>query len=822
MQLNWSQAGYDIRITRPGGAKTFSVESSNSILVPWPDAPLVSREQTLVEVRARGTDRSVTAWTQLKVEAALLEAANWTAKAISSTPQEVDAPKRPFLVRKHFTVDSSGPSRLYITALGLYDAEINGKPVSNQVLAPGWQSYSYRQAYQTLDVTDLLQKGNNVITAWVAEGWYAGRLGFLKGARNIWGSAPSLIAQLEVDGKAVVQTDESWEWATGSILLSEIYDGESIETTEPTSAWKPVTVIDRPDVALVAPQAPPVRRTHELKTVEIIITPSGKTILDFGQNLVGWLRWNKQIDGTGTVTIAHAEVLEHGELGTRPLRYAKATDHVKLGGRTQGYEPKFTFHGFRYAQIDGLPRDVQLDDFTAIVVHSDMERTGDFECSHKGITQLHSNVVWGLRGNFVSVPTDCPQRDERLGWTADLMAFAPTASYLYNTSGLLIEWLGDVAFEQLDFGEGRPPVFVPSVPTPVTGFRKRPMPAAIWSDVTTITPVDLYSLNGDLDLLSKQYKSMVDWVAAIPRVGSGLWERVFQFGDWLDPRAPPDAPADGMTDPTLIADIYLVNTIRLVAKVATLLGKSDDAARYESEAAKLLDAFHDEYVSPNGRITSDSQCVYVCSLWFDLYKTEKQRDRWVDQLVYLVRKERFRVGTGFASTPFILLVLAKYRPQVAYRMLQEEECPSWLYQVNMGATTMWERWDSMLPNGDINPGEMTSFNHYAFGSVAAFMHRVIGGLEELEPGWKTISVNPRPGGDITHASTSFLSPSGLVSCKWKLNADRNKLSATVVVPPNTTAEIKVGSTTKTVGSGRWEVEGDWVEDKMPEAIAFNF
>lgn len=261
------------------------------------------------------------------------------------------------------------------------------------------------------------------------------------------------------------------------------------------------------------------------------------------------------------------------------------------------------------------------------------------------------------------------------------MAFAPTASYLYNTSGLLTEWLGDVASEQLDFGEGRPPVFVPSVPTPVTGFRKRPMPAAIWSDVTTITPVDLYSLNGDLDLLNKQYKSMVDWVAAIPRVESGLWERVFQFGDWLDPRAPPDAPADGMTDPTLIADIYLVNTIRLVAKVATLLGKSKDAARYMDEAAKLLDAFHDEYVSPNGRITSDSQCVYVCSLWFDLYKTEKQRDRWVDQLVYLVRKERFRVGTGFASTPFILLVLAKYRPQVAYSMLQEEERPSWLYQV---------------------------------------------------------------------------------------------------------------------------------------------
>ncbi|TXT04811.1 hypothetical protein VHUM_04079 [Vanrija humicola] len=819
--VNWTQAGYDLRVTRPSGTKTFSVESPDSILVPWPDVPLESREKTVVEVRAHGTDRSVTAWAELKVEAALLNAGDWTAKAISSEPQPLDVPKRPFLVRKRFSLASIGAARLYITALGVYEATINGKRVSDHVLAPGWQSYTYRHAYQTLDVTDLLKKGDNEVSAWVGEGWWAGRLGFGGGTRNIWGSSPALIAQLEVDGRAVVQTDGSWEWATGPLPLSEIYDGESVDTAEPLSAWKAVTVMDRPSVPLVSPQAPPVRRTHELKAVEIITTPSGKTIIDFGQNLVGWVRWNKQIDGTGTVSIYHAEVLENGELGTRPLRACKATDHIKLGGTTLGYEPKFTFHGFRYAQVDGFPRDVQIDDFTAVVIFSDMERTGEFKCSHKGINQLHSNVVWGLRGNFVSVPTDCPQRDERLGWTADLMAFAPAASYIYNTSGLITEWLGDVAAEQLDYGQGRPPFVVPNVPTRRFGFRDRPKPTAVWSDATTITPVDMYHHNGDLNLLREQYASMTAWIAAIPRVQSGLWKRVFQFGDWLDPRAPPDAPADGMTDPTLVADIYLINTIRLAAKVAGLLGHTRDAAQYDAEAVKLLDAFHDEYVTPNGRITSDSQCAYVCSLWFDLYKTEKQRDRWVDRLVYLVRKARFRVGTGFASTPFILLVLAKYRPQAAYRMLQEEECPSWLYQVNMGATTMWERWDSMLPNGQINPGEMTSFNHYAFGSVAAFLHRVIGGLDAVEPGWKVISVNPRPGGDITHASASFLSPSGLVSCDWRLSADRSKLSATVVVPPNTIAHVRVGSTAKTVGSGRWEVEGDWVEDEVPEEISLN-
>lgn len=346
---DWQQASYEVNITRSSGSKTFKVDSAESVLVAWPDAPLASRERATVQVTATGVDGSK-ASQEAQVEAALLSPSDWVADAITRTPDaaETDAPKRPFLVRRKFTLKSvPKDARLHITALGIYEASINGQRVGDHVLAPGWQAYSYRLAYQSFDVTELLKAGENVIEAWVGEGWWTGRLGFHKGARNIWGSNPSLIAQLEGGDGVLVKTDKEWEWATGGLLRSEIYDGEEVDTTIPVGAWTPVEIGVRPDTKLVSPQAPPVRRTGHIPPVEIITTPAGKTVIDFGQNLVGWIRWNNQIDGSGTVTIRHAEVMEHGELGTRPLRHAKATDTIVLGGRTEGHEPKFTFHGFR-------------------------------------------------------------------------------------------------------------------------------------------------------------------------------------------------------------------------------------------------------------------------------------------------------------------------------------------------------------------------------------------------------------------------------------------------------------------------------------------
>ncbi|CAK9782435.1 putative alfa-L-rhamnosidase [Cutaneotrichosporon oleaginosum] len=820
---NWEQASYEIAISRSGQSNSFKVESSDSVLVPWPDKPLTSRERASISVTAHGKDGSSAA-AQVNVEAALLQPADWTAQAVSRPTYPDNVAKRPCLLRRRFALETlPKTARLYITAMGLYEATLNGQRIGDHVLAPGWQSYSYRLAYQVFDVAPLLKEGTNELCAWVGEGWWAGRLGFHTGARDIWGTRPALVAQLEAEGKVLAQTDDGWEWAEGPIVGSELYDGEAFDTTLSLTAFKPAEVLPRP-LHLVAPQAPPVRRTAHIPASEIIITPSGKTIVDFGQNLVGWLRWNNQVDGTGTVTIRHAEVLEHGELGTRPLRFADATDTVVLGGKTEGHEPKFTFHGFRYAEVTGFPRAVEKDDFTAVVVHSDFERTAHFESSHKELNQLYSNVVWGLRGNFVSVPTDCPQRDERLGWTADLMAFAPTASMIYDVNGLLSEWLGDVAAEQLDYGKGRPPFVVPNIPLPGQARTDTPPPVAVWSDVTTITPLDIYTTTGDVSLLRDQWRSMKAWIdEGIPRTDAGLWKRVFQFGDWLDPRAPPEDAANGMTDPTLVADAYLIHSVRIAAKVALVLGQEEDQRRYESEAARLLDAFQAEYVSPKGRITSDSQCAYVLALQFRLAKSEEQAEFWAATLERLVRQGIFKVGTGFASTPFVLLALAAHgRLQVAYRMLQEGECPSWLYQVKMGATTMWERWNSMLPSGEINPGEMTSFNHYAFGSVGAFLHQVIGGIRALEPGWKRIAIHPRPGGTLTDAATSFTTPYGEVSCRWVLKGERTRIEATVVVPPNTTAELMIGDQKLAVGSGTHRVEGVWKDESEwpPQPISY--
>lgn len=389
------------------------MESRESVLVPWPDSPLQSREQVTVQVAVTGRDGSTTEWFETRVEAALLLPSDWIAKVVTGREEQEDGTKTPLYFRKRFDLSSTiGSARLYITALGLYKVEINGKPVGDQVLAPGWQSYEFRHALQTYDISALLQPGENEVTATVGEGWWAGRLGFQGGKRNIWGSRLGLLAQLEMDGETVLHTDETWAWTTGKLVKSEIYDGEVLDTTKSLGEWTPVEMLPFPQGCLTSTQAPPIRRTREVPAVEIIRTPAGKTVIDYGQNLVGWLRWNEQFDGTGTVTIRHAEVMEHGELGVRPLRICKATDTVVLGGPTKGYEPSFTFHGFRYAEIDGIPHDtINLEDFTAIVVHTDFERTGTFDSSHKLVNQLYSNVCWGMRGNFLSVPTNCPQRD---------------------------------------------------------------------------------------------------------------------------------------------------------------------------------------------------------------------------------------------------------------------------------------------------------------------------------------------------------------------------------------------------------------------------
>ena len=533
---------------------------------------------------------------------------------------------------------------------------------------------------------------------------------------------------------------------------------------------------------LVSPSGPPVRRIETIRPASITSSPSGATLVDFGQNISGRVRITVRGPAGQEVTLRHAEVLEHGELATRPLRGAAATDNYILAGQdVETYEPAFTIHGFRYVQVDGWPGELTTDAIEAVVCHSDMTPTGSFHCSHDGLNQLHENIRWSMRGNFVDVPTDCPQRDERLGWTGDIQVFAPAASFLYDCRGFLVSWLQDLAAEQRELGTV--PAYVPWVDLffPV-------LPAAAWGDAAVVVPWVLYERSGDVELLRRQYDSMRAWVDQIAELAGEdhLWDEGFQFGDWLDPAAPPDDPGVARTDSALVATAYHAHTARLLARAADVLGHDKDSARYEELAERVVAAFNREFVTPSGRLASDAQTAYALALRFDLLPDASQRTRAASRLSELVRQESYCIGTGFVGTPLVCDALVDGGfVDDAYHLLLQTECPSWLYPVSMGATTVWERWDSMLPDGSINVGEMTSFNHYALGAVADFLHRVVAGIAPAEPGYRTLLVRPRPGGGLTEAEATLRTPYGDASVHWQRPADR--LVVDVVVPAGATA-----------------------------------
>ncbi|KAM0325872.1 hypothetical protein ACHAQA_007175 [Verticillium albo-atrum] len=612
-------------------------------------------------IRATGTEGSATDWATLTLETALLQRSDWHARLISGPAQPEDAPKKPFRVRKVFTANGV-KARLYATAFGIYQVEINGVVVGDDVLSPGWQSYHHRLHYQVFDVSHLLHEGENVIGAYVGEGWYAGRLG-RPGVSNIWGSRPAFLCQLEVDGQTVCRTDSSWDYLDGPVVHSEIYNGETFDTRLDDPTWSQsqglqsnsgkgqATELPYPSAELSTSEAAPVRRVMEIKPQTLITTPSGKKVLDFGQNLVGWIRIESDIHGDGELVIKHAEVLEHGELGTRPLRTAKAQATIKL------------------------------------VISSDLRRTGTFECSHEMINKLHENTVWSMRGNFVSVPTDCPQRDERLGWTGDLQVFAPTANYLFDTTAFLGSWLRDLEADQRDLN-GVVPTIIPAIPIPPRFPERRPM--AIWADAAILTPWDLFTAYGDVQVLETQWSSMVLWLdKGVPRDENGFYTMdTPQYGDWLDPRAPPMLPGHSPTDQYLIANAYLVYITGLAGKIGHILGKPE-ADRYEQQAFVLRHQFREEYISVTGRLASDTQAAYAVALHCGLFSGERELKTARSRLDWMVKWESFKINTGFAGTPIILNVLADNDMlHNAYRMLQEPECPSWLYPVSMGATTI--------------------------------------------------------------------------------------------------------------------------------------
>lgn len=806
---DYAQRAYEIEMVRDGEpAEIVTVDSPEQILVPWPGAPLASRQRASVRVRVRGAG-DWSPWSEPAiVEAGLLAADDWTARFIGPrTLGGIDAPAP--VLRGQLTVPGQVVrARLYATAHGLYRAELNGHRIGDQELAPGWTSYAHRLRYQTYDVTALVRDGDNSLDVLLGNGWYRGRLGF-RGGRAYYGDRLALLAQLEVttaDGTVhMLATDGSWTAGESRVLANDLYDGQRTDLRRPAT---PPTCADLVDVhdedlsRLVGPDGPPVRVTQHLPAVTVTTSPSGRTLVDFGQNLVGWVRLRVRGHDAGhEIVVRHAEVLEDGELGVRPLRTAKATDSYLLPGPDEVVlEPCLTFHGFRYAEVTGVPG-LCAEDVEAVVLGSDLRRTGWFDSSHEPLNRFHDNVVWSLRGNFLEVPTDCPQRDERLGWTGDIQVFAPTASFLFDTTGFLTSWLADLAADQ--HKDGSVPFVVPDV------LDDTEPAAAAWGDAATIVPWVCYERSGDLDLLARQLPSMRAWVDRVADLAGDdhLWTGGFQFGDWLDPAAPPHDPFRARTDSDLIATAHLARSAEVVAQSAGLLGEPRVAAHYAGLAARVRTAFAAEYVTAGGRVLGDSPTGYALALQWALLRTPEQRARAGRRLADLVRSSGFRIATGFVGTPLVADALTTAgEVEVAYRLLLQTGCPSWLYPVTMGATTIWERWDSMLPDGRINPGEMTSFNHYALGAVADWLHRTVAGLAPAAPGYRDIVVRPLPGRALASAAARHLTPYGEAAVSWRRVDGRFHLR--VVVPVGSTATVHLpGEQQVRVGHGThtWEV-----------------
>src|SRR3954469_22378469 len=702
------------------GAGSGEVECSRPLHAAWPAAPLRSREVRWWRVRVR-TDAGWTAWSEpARIEAALLERSDWVGRPVTladdaGRPGAGPAP----LVRREF--DLTAPvdtARLYVTALGLHDVAINGRRVSDELLEPGWTDYRSRVRYATYDVSELLVPGRNALSAAIGDGWYRGNLTWL-GRRNVYGRTTGLLAQLEIRsadaGRLTIATDGEWRAATGAIRMADLYDGTDVDLRREQpgwrlpgfddASWQPAVELDLPG-HLEQRSLPPVR-VLEVRPQTPARSPDGHLLTDTGQNLTGYLRLSVRGAEGETVTVRHAEVLDgEGRLHSAPLRTARATDtYVLADDRSASLEPAFTFHGFRYAEITTSPG-VTVDSVEVAVVASDLARIGQFECSDERVNQLFGNVTWSQRGNFIAIPTDCPQRDERLGWTGDIMVFAPTACANADSRAFLADWLVDLAADQREDGA------VPSVGHNVldvvrgTDLEQFEYGTTGWGDAATVVPWTVYEAYADLEVLRRQYPSMTAWVdwCASRRADDGTWIGDWHFGDWLDPGAPPDEPEKATTSSDFIATAYLSHSAGIVARTAALLG--------DDEAADRDRKLSEETAAPAWRTWGDSAVTTQagCAIALQLgIAPPEDRERVGHVLAGLVRAGGGRIATGFLGTPLVLPALTGTgHVDEAYRLLLNTESPGWLYQVLHGATSMWERWDAIRPDGSIHGGEMAT------------------------------------------------------------------------------------------------------------------
>lgn len=779
------------------------VESEQSNQVVYEGEPLKSRMRCYWKVRVWDKEGKASAWSEPAMwTVGLLRSSDWQAKWIGydeelqntdnrekSDPNAMVLPPPPYLRRAFLVGRPVKRAVVYASALGLYELHINGKRVGEDYFTPGWTDYTTRVYYQTYEVTDLINKGSNAIGAILADGWYAGYLGFGK-KREHYGSKPRLFVQLEIEYEnghiQKVVTDGTWKARYGPILesdflMGEIYDaGKEMPGWDTSrfddSSWDEVAVTDNSEGIGIVQSYPgeTVQKIMEIKPKELTEPEEGVYVFDMGQNFAGWVRLKVNGKAGTKVVLRFAEILNpDGSIYTENLREARCTDaYIVKGTGNEFWEPQFTFHGFRYVEVTGYPGKPGIDAVTGVVVHSAIPIAGSFECSSPMVNQLFSNIVWSQRGNFIELPTDCPQRDERLGWTGDAQIFIRTATYNMDVSAFFTKWLVDLEDAQSD--EGGFPDVAPRKVAMGDG-------TAAWGDAGVICPWTIYEVYGDKRVLERHYESMKKWIGYLKKNSKDLLRPAKGYGDWVSIAS--DTPKD------VIATAYFAYSTHLVSKAAAVLGKDGDAEKYEELFEQIKSAFNKAYVSEDGRIKGETQTCYLLGLYFDLLPEDK-REPAAQHLIDDLREKDWHLSTGFVGLSYLVPTLTDTgHLNIAYRLLNNDTFPSWGYSIKNGATTIWERWDGWTEEKGFQTPGMNSFNHYAFGSIGRWLFGNVAGIDTDGPGYKRIIIRPRPGGGLDYAKASYKSINGKIVSDWKIKGD--KFTLNVTIPANTTATVYV-------------------------------
>ncbi|NRD23046.1 family 78 glycoside hydrolase catalytic domain [Winogradskyella litoriviva] len=792
-------------------------KSKQSTFVKYQGKVLESRQKVFWQVRYWNQDKNASDWSEINsFELGLLNNSDWKAKwAGLVTAKDSIKGVRNFLMhhpqylRKGFELSTDVASaRLYITAKGVFDVHLNGKDVSDDVMPPGWTPYNHRIETMTYDVTELLETGKNALAVELASGWHSGRISRGKALYENFAS-PKILCQLELvmkDGsKQYILSDETWKGTTnGPIRLASIYDGEVYDANFEISNWNIATFDDSSwelveseaiskDVRLAPKRHHSVKNKITIDDVELVSVNKNSAIFNLKQNIVGVPKVKVPMKKGDTLKIRFSEMLlSDGTFYTKNYRSAKSTDYyIAAKNGVVEYVPKFTFHGFQFLELCGYDKNAKPDVswVQGIAQHSNFEKNGTFTSSHEKLNQLQSNITWGLRDNFFDIPTDCPQRDERLGWTGDAQVIAPTALFNYDTHAFWTAWLQSLRENQSEHNNGLVPFIVPDVLQNKNG-------GSGWGDACVMVPWDIYNITGDVTILEESYESAKKWVGYYQsKVRNKPYIPIMHsFGDWLQPYPSKSLKKAnrGDTPKELINTAYFAHSAHLISKIAGVLGKTDDEKKFMDLYKAVANAFENEFFDENGKFKQDrqTQTSYLLGIYFDLFKPETKL-KAQNHLLEEIKNADYHLGTGFLGTPLLPKVLDDMGEiELMYKILFKETYPSWFYSINQGATTMWERWNSFSKQDGYNPQSMNSLNHYAYGAIGQWMYERIAGIASLEPGYKKIRIAPLPNTEfLTSASASVKTPYGKAGSSWKI--ENSTFNLDVVIPPNTTAEIQI-------------------------------